>query len=639
MIVLRGTAYSLLLWGVLCVVAPASATDAAPPYLSELIQHAAQAKLAEEREWHLLLHYRKTFWGGYESEADDPGFFLAPDGKTDPQAELNATLARFFSDEPVGRSKQPAQCAFVARYQWLKTRLRFDERRLPPMACERFRKWSAEMNAEGLSMIFPSAYLNNPSSMFGHTFLRVDRQGQSEQTRLLAYTINYAADVPEDAGWAFILKGVFGGYKGYFSTVPYYLKVQEYRDIENRDIWEYRLNLTDAQLRRLLMHAWELGNADFDYFFFKENCSYHLLSLLEYADPSLHLTDRFWFWTIPVDTVRLLARQANLVGALVFRPARSSVIRWKRSGLSDAEQRWFAGLMDRPALASDPEFLRLPVERQIAVLDLVSDALRYRSVTDEQRAESYKEKDRQVLLSRSRIRMPSAPPAFPSPSAAPEEGHGTSRAGLGVGWRNGAFFEDWSLRLAYHDLLDPDAGYSPNAQIELLSASLRHYQILDRTRLEKLTLANIVSLSPLDAFFHAPSWKVSGGWETVVRPGCEYCGNFNVNGGFGGSMQTDLAARAVWFTFAEADANWSHAYAENHRLGGGGTVGTLVTLTDRWKLLASGSYLRYPLGDRSDDLRLFVGQRYTLARNAALRFEFNRRDDDTQTAFYLHVYF
>jgi hypothetical protein len=35
----------------------------------------------------------------------------------------------------------------------------------------------------------------------------------------------------------------------------------------------------------LLMHAWELGNASFDYFFFKENCSYHLLSLLEYADP------------------------------------------------------------------------------------------------------------------------------------------------------------------------------------------------------------------------------------------------------------------------------------------------------------------------------------------------------------------
>ena len=43
------------------------------------------------------------------------------------------------------------------------------------------------------------------------------------------------------------------------------------------------------------MHAWELGNASFDYFFFKENCSYHLLALLDYADPTLHLTDEFLF--------------------------------------------------------------------------------------------------------------------------------------------------------------------------------------------------------------------------------------------------------------------------------------------------------------------------------------------------------
>jgi hypothetical protein len=99
--------------------------------------------------------------------------------------------------------------------------------------------------------------------------------------------------VPPGSNLDYPVRGIFGGYRGYFSTIPYYLKVQEYRDIENRDIWEYRLNLTEPQIRRLLMHAWELGNASFDYYFFKENCSYHLLSLLEYADPSLHLTDQF----------------------------------------------------------------------------------------------------------------------------------------------------------------------------------------------------------------------------------------------------------------------------------------------------------------------------------------------------------
>ena len=120
---------------------------------------------------------RNLFGAGFTSMQDDPGFFMAPTGKTDPQAELAATLAQFFSDEMVGRSKQPAQCAFVARYHWLKEKLHFDERRLPPQPCERFTRWFNEFNAQSISVIFPTGFMNNPASMFGHTFLRIDCQG------------------------------------------------------------------------------------------------------------------------------------------------------------------------------------------------------------------------------------------------------------------------------------------------------------------------------------------------------------------------------------------------------------------------------------------------------------------------------
>ena len=133
-------------------LAPASLVGAGEPpenaYLVELIDKSAQAKLANEREWHLLLHYREDLFGGYTSEQDDPGFFMSPDGKTDPQAELDATLKQFFSDELVGRSKQPAQCAFVARYAWLRQRLAFDETRLPTDRCERFERWFDDFEVE-----------------------------------------------------------------------------------------------------------------------------------------------------------------------------------------------------------------------------------------------------------------------------------------------------------------------------------------------------------------------------------------------------------------------------------------------------------------------------------------------------------
>jgi len=63
-------------------------------------------------------------------------------------------------------------------------------------------------------LIFPAAYLNNPSSMYGHTLLRIDARDQDEKTRLLAYAINYAANTDETNGILFALNGLIGGYTG-----------------------------------------------------------------------------------------------------------------------------------------------------------------------------------------------------------------------------------------------------------------------------------------------------------------------------------------------------------------------------------------------------------------------------------------
>ncbi len=115
--------------------------------------------------------------------------------------------------------------------------------------------------------------------MFGHTLLRVDSKTRDEQTRLLDFTINYAASTHQERGISFALKGLFGGYQGSFSVAPYYAQVKKYGDLENRDIWEYRLARLTKKVLRMLMHAWELKSAHFDYYFLDENCSYQLLSL------------------------------------------------------------------------------------------------------------------------------------------------------------------------------------------------------------------------------------------------------------------------------------------------------------------------------------------------------------------------
>jgi len=625
------------------LLAPALPVDADEPpenaYLAELINKGAQAKLASEREWHLLLHYRKDLFGGHTSEQDDQGFFMSPDGKTNPQAELDTTLKQFFSDELVGRSKQPAQCAFIARYEWLRNQLHFDETRLAPMACERFERWFADFEAQSITLIFPSAFLNNPASMFGHTLLRVDQRGQTDSTRILAYTINYAADVPPDAGMAYPIRGIFGGYRGYFSTIPYYLKVQEYRDIENRDIWEYRLNFTEDQVRRLLMHAWELGNASFDYFFFKENCSYHLLALLDYADPTLHLTDEFLFWTVPADTVRLIASKPGLVSGIAYRPSRSNVIRRKRESLPSEEREIAHRLTKDIGELKSAALSRLAPMRQTFLLDLASDYLRYRIDTTDDPPPELKKRNRDILAARSEIRLPSEEFLVEPFAKQPELGHNTSRVSVGAGWRNNSAFEEQTIRAGYHDLLDPEIGYTPNAQIEIASVTMRTYNRHNQTRLERATLANVVSLSPMDSVFHAPSWKINVGMQTIKHRGCQLCSNGVMNGGIGASVENRWLVHQVFFAFAEVEANYSHAYEERHRIGGGGTVGMLTDLTERWKMLISGTYLRYALGEKGDDFRWTVGQRVTLLQNLALRLDYNHRDYDNDVMFSVQAYF
>ena len=608
-------------------------------YQYELQQRAARSGLHRERYWHLLLHYRLAIGGGYESEADEAGFFLASDGKTDPEAELHATIGRFFSDELVGRSRQPARCAFIARFHWLKEALAIDESRLPPQSCARYEAWLRELNPASITLIFPSAYMNNPSSMFGHLLLRVDQKGQTERTRILAYTVNYSAEVTTDNGFVFAAMGLTGGFKGYFSTHPYYIKATEYGDFENRDLWEYQLNLSRDQIERLLMHTWEMGNASFDYFFFKENCAYHILALLELAKPDLRLTEKFWFYTFPTDGVRMIAQEPDLVSDVTFRPSRATQIRRGREALSLDERRWLARIVDEPATAILAEFTTLPAQRQALVLDVASDYLLYRAATMRGDPSIYQKRNQSVLVARSKLRVPPGAGAIVPFTGPPEQGHKIMRAGLGFGWREGEPFSELNFRLAFHDLLDPEYGYTPDAQIEALGISLRHYPDSHHTRIERLTVVNIVSLSPVNALFRSPSWKIDTGFETLQHNRCRFCRAGNLNGGIGMAAESAWLKREVYFGFAEFAAEYGRVFDSDYRIGGGATVGALVNITERWKIGLSGTYLNFPAGDKSAEWRINAQQRYTFGKNLAVRFDFNQRAATQEYLLNLLAYF
>ena len=116
--------------------------------------------------------------------------------------------------------RQQAQCRYPARYAWLRNELAIDPAGLPQADCRRYEKWKDQINPESVSLVFASSYLNNPSSMYGHTFLLLKKKGHSSQERLVDYAVNYAADLEKDNGFLYAMKGLMGGYHGRFSTFP-----------------------------------------------------------------------------------------------------------------------------------------------------------------------------------------------------------------------------------------------------------------------------------------------------------------------------------------------------------------------------------------------------------------------------------
>jgi hypothetical protein len=271
--------------------------------------------------------------------------------------------------------------------------LAFDDRHLPPHPCEQFQEWRQALDVASITLVFPSAYMHNPASLFGHIFLRIDQKGRTAQSPLLGYAVNYSAHTGGSNPVEYVVYGIGGGFEGDFSLKPYYEMVKEYGDLENRDIWEYQLNLTDAQIQRLLMHLWELKNSFFDYFFFKENCAYHIIALIEVADPELHFTDRFRAWTVPADTVRFLAAQPGLIKQVTYRPAPSTQLQQKWATLSAEERMVFTQILRDPNTTTTPTFTNLALARQTFLVDLAIDYLQYQRVTKKQQRDSGREQN------------------------------------------------------------------------------------------------------------------------------------------------------------------------------------------------------------------------------------------------------
>ncbi len=546
-------------------------------YVASLIERMDSFKLYEKRYWLLLLHQTPN-QKKFESEVDGLHFFFSWEGKQDLRKEMLATL--WAMSEPLEDYEENwhPQCRFPGRYTWLKKELNFDSKKIPEIPCPNLTFWLKSIDFNHLSLVFASHFLGAPASSFGHTFLKLHAK-EFKNIDLLGHSINFAAIVPPQVGIIeYFFKGIGGGFQGGFSLLPYHEKVKEYNDFEKRDLWEYKLNLKKEEIIQMLLHTWELAHANFDYYFFKENCSYHLLSLIEIARPTLDLRSHYTGWTIPAETIKLLYKK-NMIVDFTYRPSTTTIIEQRLENLDEEEKKFFYTLFsgkDPNLVFQDPSFLKKDFNKQVNILDAALFALRdkYEENRDKITGKSIIERAFYEELLKERAKLPSPKEEFKAKQReeGPHKSHSVFSLKTALGLSNAGAYLGLALRLPIHELLNNQDGYPLDSTIVFLNTDLRLYDKQKWPYLYDLTFLRLLNITPFEKFTKNLSYDI------IIRVGSEFLKK-DENG-------------ALYF-----DDNQNLKFANTFETMGGGGLTAMISKKYRflYTFLAGSSY-RYAPG-------------------------------------------
>ena len=533
-----------------------------------LIRQADARQLAAHPYWLALLQYpRRTsvVIGLPASEVLSPDFFLAPTGRTDPAAELAATLAALFA-APGVRPDEHAQCRFVARFNWLRRALDWEGRQPPAVDCARYRAYTMNQQVESLSLVFASGYFSNPGSSFGHLLLKFNFRRSVVASDLLDHSVSFGAAIPRnDNPAAYVLKGLFGGYDGVFSHQQFYSFNHAYAELDLRDMWEYALRLSADEVDQVVAHSWELLGRRYAYFFLKENCALRMAQLLELVVDQPLLPDLPY--ALPASLFERIAvlehHGAPLVDSVHRIPSRLNRFREGYLDMPDEERAVVQALAGgAPDLEIEP-YRRLPEAAKVAVVDTLLDYYGYRIVLD--RADAGLQRARQQLLI-ARTELPAGPAQgetqpTPAPGAAPPH-QGPLPLLVGMGAIHNSQLGDGAqlrVRPANHDQVTQDAGRVPYSSLAMFD--LRAVYLDGRVRLRSLDLVNVESLNvaqtPL-AGDGGAAWGLSAGL-TSQDLACNGCTVLQLGGGLGKAWP--VGRQAAVFGMLDLSAQSRHAGA------------------------------------------------------------------------------
>lgn len=274
----------------------------APPIAQSIGERALRSKLHEHPTWRALTHM-----DGRKTRLRDSPLILTGNSFT-LATELIRTIEVLYGSE----GPTTEQCRLPARNEWISAELGIEP--APLAHCADLNEFLARAPVDRVAMIYASENISQPSSTMGHILIKIE--GEDSEGNHREYAVSFFTEIKGFNVPRIVYDSLIAGKKGYFSLTPYEEKAQAYRAGEQRNIWEYYLELTEQQRRMVQLHIWELKTANPTYLFDSYNCATLTNFIFATANPAL-LEEGTYFMS-PLDVVKGVNRQGMISKAVVI---------------------------------------------------------------------------------------------------------------------------------------------------------------------------------------------------------------------------------------------------------------------------------------------------------------------------------
>ena len=324
--------------------------------------------LAAKNKWLELLYFN-----GKKSEVLDTSYFLSPNGNSDPLAELEATIKAY--SEPFDNYKEPNQhprCRFPARYYWIDKEIGLPNYSVIDQHCSYLKASFQKTQINSISLMFVTGYLGNPASSFGHSFIKLNT---AQKTDLFDLSISYGADVPKGENiFLYIYRGLFGKYSARFTDKYFYSHDLIYTGQEQRDIWEYRLNMSQEQILFFRLHMWEILHKKFKYLFLNQNCGYEVAKATSIVlKKPITISNSLWY--APIETFYALNemnKKEKAIKQVIYHPSAQKILYNHYTALTPIQRQKVNIIIQNESKDLSKNLKKLDVKDQIAILDFLT---------------------------------------------------------------------------------------------------------------------------------------------------------------------------------------------------------------------------------------------------------------------------